>query len=845
MGRHFLLLQRLIIIAICCTASISSQAQAFPPEFFTSSEYPAYIQNWKWRSTEYDASGNGSFMVRDSMDFNPQIFVSEVDAMGEVTLPAWAGAYSHMFVDTNVEQVWNTYKVIDRWNATVFNDPNNAWIESEVFTFITEGGFGAAVVSDTETLIWWTQEFWNGPNRIQLSYLLHHVDIVVSDVPGFSMARMGACNSVELSDLLPELFEEAETAGLPAPSMTGGCGADCAAGFAAGTAASPAPLGMPAAESQLIHAFNIGFAYTPGVQELLPTGMTLATHSTLFTALANAISLPGAGMVFRNKMTLDVTSDVVLNPDTVGNQGSARNVIALRMDSLETILMGEPEFDYEPLDLGQSFFYGGGGVAQGSTACSSGGDRFRGLTRMNSLFNPFWIQTFIHEANHQFSAKHTFNANNTNDEGTPSQRVASSAFEAGSGSSMMSYSHNCQEVQLITSDDDEEGTLVEFNHRVLEPVADRVHKYSPFKYVEAFKNTYHTHSLEQIESHIQANCNSNFYISVAPIPEIAYERGTETANVNGVKLVPNNKPFMLSVVPEEHTRYAWNQMNLGMPHLAPDTLAMGTVVNSFGASDLDAPRFSAGVPTEDGVRFFPGRDELFFNRNQDYQNAPLPIFLNSATPLKFRAGATRFIPMSDLGTGNLAGGLYHHSYTVDNQIVEVAVSMSGTGFGWVEGPWDGGTGWSNTLIASQEIGEDVPFFQGIGTWYSGGTHNAPFNSATAEIIKVTKFPDRIEMETMYEAVPNEAFSQLVLNLLPTPMDEDGILTLQYLLIRPEGQIFFDQSPPFRVDHYGCTNPLYSSYDPYANQHDQSDCYMELPEITEAPSDCKDLNACNY
>lgn len=161
-----------------------------------------------------------------------------------------------------------------------------------------------------------------------------------------------------------------------------------------------------------------------------PAGASLAVKKGVVLS-AMIVSLTRINGIFERdmsiRMNLVANNDLVIFIDSDNYTNSP-----LMINEIQPIIDGL--IGFENYDIGHGYCTTDSGIAQVSSVCSSG--KAKGITGNPSpVGDPFNVDYVAHEMGHQFGASHTQN-NNCN-------RSATSAFEPGSGSTILGYAGIC------------------------------------------------------------------------------------------------------------------------------------------------------------------------------------------------------------------------------------------------------------------------------------------------------------------------------------------------------------------------------------------------------------------
>jgi len=167
-----------------------------------------------------------------------------------------------------------------------------------------------------------------------------------------------------------------------------------------------------------------------------PNPTKAAVLSKMVTTMNRVNGVYERELAVHMNLVADNDTLIFLDPttDPFSNNSSASSMLT------ENPLVINSRIGSANYDIGHAFTTGAGGQAQLGSVCKNN-SKAQGVTgRATPVGDPFDIDYVAHEMGHQFGANHTFNANSVSCAGNG---VSATAYEPGSGSTIMAYAGIC------------------------------------------------------------------------------------------------------------------------------------------------------------------------------------------------------------------------------------------------------------------------------------------------------------------------------------------------------------------------------------------------------------------
>lgn len=396
---------------------------------------------------------------------------------------------------------------------------------------------------------------------------------------------------------------------------------------------------------------------------------TAATLAAMTTSVNRVDGVYETELAIRMVLIANDNLLIYLNPNTDPYTNNNPNLLLSQNQTNIDAAIGSANYDF-----GHVFTTGGGGLSALGIVCVTGSKAQSETGLPNPVGDNFDIDYVAHEMGHEFGANHPFNSSAGNCGG--GNRNASTAYEVGSGTTIMAYAGIC-------STDD------------IQPHSD------PF---------FHSISFDEISNYISGAGGT-----CAVITNTGNSAPIITAMNNNGANIPLNTPFTLTGAATDpdgdSLTYSWEEWDLG-----PSTTWNG------GATTTTAPIFKFRTPKKTGSRTFPDSSLILANNilsNSDLNGLVMDGNKGETLPTVARTMNFKFIVRDNKvggggvtsgGTGGCQSG-FNSPFTIN--------AISSTGPFMITSP-TGGQSWPGN--SSQTV-----------TWNVAGTNVAPINTSNVKI----------------------------------------------------------------------------------------------------------------
>ncbi len=286
--------------------------------------------------------------------------------------------------------------------------------------------------------------------------------------------------------------------------------------------------------------------------------------SQVITAINRVNEVYEADLAVRLILIANTTAVFYYDPGGDPFSGNDCGVQLTQNQNNMTAVIGNANYD-----VGHVFSIGSGGCAIRGSICDNS-LKAKGATGLTPpTGDPFYIDFVAHELGHQFGGNHTFNGTTGSCSGN---RSPSSAYESGSGTTIMAYAGICdaQDVQAHSDDYFHARSLLEISNKLL-----------------------------------STNCAA--FISFNNAAPVA-------SNVPNYT-IPKSTPFVLTASATDANgdalSYCWEEYDLEAGSSEPPT-----------SDDIDGPMFRSFNPVASPSRYFPRLQDLTQNISPVWEVLP-------------------------------------------------------------------------------------------------------------------------------------------------------------------------------------------------------------------------------
>ncbi len=285
--------------------------------------------------------------------------------------------------------------------------------------------------------------------------------------------------------------------------------------------------------------------------------------SQVITAINRVNEVYEADLTVRLILIANTTAVFYYDPATDPYSGSACTQLSQNQTTCDNVI-GTANYD-----VGHVFSVGSGGCAGLGVICSAT-NKARGATGLNPpTGDPFYIDYVAHELGHQFGGDHTFNGTAGSCSGN---RVAASAYEPGSGTTIMAYAGICGAQNVQSNSDD----------------------------------YFHARSLLQIANKVTSTSCAAF---------ITFTNQAPVAAATPDYTIPISTPFVLTAsatdADGDSLSYCWEEYDLETTSTEPPA-----------ANDTDGPLFRSYKATTSPSRYVPRLADLTQNISSTWEVLP-------------------------------------------------------------------------------------------------------------------------------------------------------------------------------------------------------------------------------